>query len=101
MLKRQGAANPQRAPPTLVELLDPAIGAAIADLETTEFHPDPIAGKNFSRIKGVMTSACIKHGNIIERTLLEHLKSRPELTMWSDKQFQVSRHADDIVRPVG
>jgi hypothetical protein len=43
-----------------------------------------------------MGSASIRHGNIIERTILEHLRRRPELTVWNDKVFQVSRNAEDI-----
>ena len=84
------------APPTLLELLDPVIASTIADLHTTKFNPDPIAGPKFSRIASVMGSASIRHGNIIERTLLEHLRRRPELTVWADREFQVSRNAEDI-----
>lgn len=85
------------APPTLVELLDPEIDATIQRLhDNKKFKPDPIAGPQFSRIASVMGSASIRHGNIIEKTLLEHLSRRPELTVWNDKVFQVSRDAEDI-----
>lgn len=85
------------APPTLMELLDPEIEATIQRLQDNKkFKPDPIAGPKFSRIASVMGSASIRHGIIIERTLLELLGRRPELTVWTDAKFQVSRNAEDI-----
>src|ERR1700730_6353029 len=84
-------------PPTLLELLDPEIEATIQRLhDNKKFKTDPIAGPKFSRIASVMGSASIRHGIIIERTLFEHLRRQPELTVWTDAEFQVSRHADDI-----
>ena len=82
--------------PTLLELLDPEIQATIQDLTTTKFGPDPIAGPKFSRIKSVMGSASIRHGHILERTLFELLRRQPELTVWTDGTFQVSRNADGL-----
>jgi hypothetical protein len=64
--------------------------------DNKKFKTDPIAGPKFSRIASVMGSASIRHGNIIERTLLEHLRRRSELTVWADREFQVSRNAEDI-----
>ena len=85
------------APPTLVELLDPEIEATIQRLhDNKKFKTDPIAGPKFSRIASVMGSASIRHGNIIERAILEQLTARPELTVWADAKFQVSRNAEDI-----
>ena len=83
--------------PTLLELLDPEIEATIQRLHDNEFKTDPIAGPKFSRIASVMGSASIRHGNIIERAILEQLlRTRPELTVWTDAEFQVSRNAEDI-----
>jgi hypothetical protein len=45
-----------------------------------------------------MTSSAYKrHGNIIEKAILAQLTARPELTVWSDKKFQVQKAADLIV----
>jgi hypothetical protein len=83
--------------PTLVELLDPVIDATIQRLNGRDFIPDPIAGPHFSRIVSVMSSAYKRHGSIIERAILEHLKGRPELTVWADVAFQIASNADLIV----
>jgi len=82
--------------PTLVELLEPDIDATIQRLNDKIFLPDPIAGPHFSRIVSVMSSAYKRHGYIIERAILEQLKTRPELTVWSDLEFQVPPNADLI-----
>ena len=60
------------------------------------FPPDPIAGPHFSRIVSVMSSAYKRHGYIIERAILEQLKTRPELMVWTDLEFQVPPNADLI-----
>ena len=84
------------APPTLLELLEPEIEATIQRLNNKRFHPDPISGPKFSRIVSVMSSAYKRHGFIIERAILEQLTARPELTVWTDAQFQVPANADLI-----
>ena len=82
--------------PTLVELLEPEIQATIQRLNDKVFNPDPIAGPKFSRIVSVMSSAYKRHGFIIERAILEQLKTRPELTVWTESKFQVPPNADLI-----
>jgi hypothetical protein len=76
--------------------LDPLIDATIQRLNDKVFPPDPIAGPHFSRIVSVMSSAYKRHGYIIERAILEQLKTRPELTVWTDEEFQVHPNADSI-----
>ena len=84
-------------PPTLLELLDKEIEATIQGLNKKKFQPDPIAGRTFSRVVSVTSSAYKRHGNIIEKAILAQLAARPELTVWSDKKFQVLKAADLIV----
>jgi hypothetical protein len=79
---------------TLLELLEPEIEATIRRLHIKKFHPDPIAGRNFSRIVSVTSSAYKRHGNIIEKALLAQLTARPELTVWSVNKFHVPKAAD-------
>ena len=81
---------------SLVELLEPEIEATIQRLNIKKFHPDPISGPKFSRIVSVMSSAYKRHGLILERAILEQLKTRPELTVWTDEEFQVPPNADLI-----
>ena len=42
------------------------------------------------------SSAYKRHGLILERAILEQLKTRPELTVWTDEEFQVPPNADLI-----
>jgi hypothetical protein len=82
--------------PSLVELLEPVIDATIQRLNAKVFPPDPIAGPHFSRIVSVMSSAYKRHGYILERAILEQLKTRAGLTVWTDEEFQVPPNADLI-----
>ena len=83
--------------PTLLELLEPEIEATIQRLGEKKFTPDPIAGPKFSRIASVMSSATKRHGYILEAAIVERLKAQPELTVWTDAEFQVARNADLLV----
>ncbi|WP_152455146.1 hypothetical protein [Roseivivax sp. THAF40] len=61
------------------------------------FKPDPIAGEHFSKIVSVMSSAYKRHGYILERALLEQLKTNDSFEVWEDRLFQVPGTADHIV----
>jgi hypothetical protein len=89
-------ARPVEARRTLVELLDPIIDATIQRLNNKNFPPDPIAGPHFSRIVSVMSSAYKRHGYILQRAILEQLRTQSELTVWEEPLFQVSQNADGI-----
>ena len=78
------------------DVLDPLIEATIERLNRKRFSPDPIAGAHFSRIVSIMSSAYKRHGHIIERAILEQLKTCPRLTVWTDPVFQVPANADLI-----
>lgn len=81
----------------LVEFLKPEIDATVKRLESKKFQPDPIAGEHFSRIVSVMSSAYKRHGFIIERAILEKLRSNSNFDVWEDRAFQVATTADHIV----
>ncbi len=83
--------------PTLLELLKPAIEATIQRLSEKQFKPDPIAGPTFSRVASVMSSATKRHGYILEKAIVERLKAQPNLTAWTDAEFQLPRNADLLV----
>jgi hypothetical protein len=72
----------------------PEIEATITRLAKKKFEPDPIAGRHFSRIVSVMSSAYKRHGNIIEKAILNQLAKCPRLEVWHDPLFQVSPSAD-------
>lgn len=81
----------------LLEILRPEIDATIERLSTRKFTPDPIAGRHFSKVVSVMSSAYKRHGYILERAILEQLKLCPQFDAWEDMTFQVTSTADHIV----
>lgn len=81
----------------VIDILKPEIENTIRSLDKKEFDPDPIAGKHFSKITSVMSSAYKRHGYILERTILEALKQNPRYVVWDDPVFQVGPAVDHIV----
>src|SRR5215213_8197514 len=80
--------------PSIRVLLDPLVEATINRLNRKRFQPDPIAGEHFSRIVSIMSSAYKRHGHILERAILEQLKTCPDLQVWNDPVFQIPANAD-------
>lgn len=81
---------------SVVDTLSPLIEATIARLNRKRFLPDPIAGEHFSRIVSIVSSAYKRHGHILERAILEQLKTCPDLQVWNDPTFQIPANADLI-----
>lgn len=82
---------------TLEEILAPHIDRTIQALKRKKFTDDPISGKYYSRIVSLLSSACKRHGFILERAILEQLRTCPRFEVWEDKAFQVTPTADHIV----
>jgi hypothetical protein len=82
---------------TVLDLVKDEVEKTIQSLDAKNFVPDPIAGKHFSKITSVMSSAYKRHGFIIERALLEALKLCPHFEVWRDQVFQVPSSVDHIV----
>jgi hypothetical protein len=81
----------------LIKKLEPVIDKTIQKLKTKKFKRDPIAGEHFSKIVSVMSSAYKRHGFILERAILEQLKTNPNFEVWEDRSFQVPTIADHLV----
>ena len=81
----------------LVDLLKPDIKLTIKKLQAKKFKLDPLAGKKYSKVVSVLSSAYKRHGFILERAILEQLKTNPDLIVWEDRAFQVDQTADHIV----
>jgi hypothetical protein len=81
----------------VLDLLTGEIEKTIQRLDAKQFTPDPIAGKHFSKIASVMSSAYKRHGYILERAVLEALKLCPHFEVWRDDQFHVPPAVDHIV----
>lgn len=82
---------------TLVKLLKPDVDLTIEKLANKKFKLDPLAGKKYSRVVSVLSSSYKRHGFILERAILEQLKTDPNLVVWEDRAFQVDQAADLIV----
>ena len=76
---------------SLEEILAPQIDLTIEGLKRKRFTADPISGKYYSKITSLISSACKRHGYILERAILEQLK------VWEDKVFHVTDTAEHIV----
>jgi hypothetical protein len=74
--------------------MEPEIEATINRLNSVNFSPDPIAGRHFSRIVSVMSSAYKRHGFILEKAILHQLKKCSRFVVWDDHEFQVPANAD-------
>ena len=81
----------------LIEIMDPIIEVTVEKLKNKKFKSDPIAGEHFSKIVSVMSSAYKRHGFIIERAILERLKTNTNFEVWEDRSFNVPSIADHLV----
>jgi hypothetical protein len=81
----------------VLDLLKDEIEKTIQRLDAKQFTPDPIAGKHFSKITSILSSAYKRHGYILERAILEALKLCPDFVVWRDDNFQVPEVVDHIV----
>ena len=82
---------------TVLDLLTGEIEKTIQRLDAKQFTPDPIAGKNLSRITSVTSSAYKRHGYILESAILEALKLCPHFEVWPDDKFHVPPAVHHIV----
>ena len=54
---------------------------------------ESIAGEHFSKIVSLMSGA-YRHGLILEKAILEQLKTNPNFEVWEELNFLVSQAAD-------
>lgn len=83
---------------TLLERLRPPIDDTIENLRGTTFREDPIAGRKYSRATSIISSAYKRHGQILERALLERLKDCARLQVWREDDFKLSHESLKEVR---
>lgn len=82
---------------TVLDAVREEVERTIHALDRKRFDPDPIAGPHFSKITSVMSSAYKRHGYILERSILEALRTCPHFEVWRDEAFQVPSAVDHIV----
>ena len=81
----------------LPETLKGEIDRTIESLSRKKFAADPIAGRHFSKIVSLMSSAYKRHGFIIERALLDTLQQYDRFIAWDNREFSVPVAADSAV----
>ena len=54
----------------VLNLVKDEVEKTIQRLNTKQFTPDPIAGRHFSKITSILSSAYKRHGYILEHALL-------------------------------
>jgi hypothetical protein len=81
----------------VLDLVKDEVEGTIQRLDAKQFIPDPIAGKHFSKITSILSSAYKRHGYILERAILEALKLCPRFEVWRDDEFHVPPAVDHIV----
>lgn len=79
-----------------METVKPVVDKTIYDLSRTKFRPDPIGGPRYSRMTSIISSAYKRHGQILERALIERLKESNRLEVWSEKTFAISAAAHNL-----
>lgn len=80
----------------LLETLRPLVDATIARLGSREFTCDPLMGEEHSRITSIVSSAYKRHGNILEKAILEGLKLFDKFEVWHDPRLPISRAAEAL-----
>jgi hypothetical protein len=79
-----------------METVKPVVDKTIFELSRTKFRPDPIGGLRYSRMTSIVSSAYKRHGQIIERALIERLKESNRFQVWSEKTFSISAAAHNL-----
>jgi hypothetical protein len=92
---------------TLEEILAPQIDLTIDGLNRKRFTPDPISGKHYSKITSVISSACKRHGFILERAI-RALSANLSAPKWWVGDYPISvahrmrsKKIHDLAIPIG
>src|SRR5262249_48225911 len=81
----------------MVKKLGPVIDRTIASLKQKEFHADPIAGRDASKITSIVSSAYKRHGNILEHAIRERLSECRRFIVWHEPHFHLPAEAEGYV----
>jgi hypothetical protein len=78
---------------SLLERIAPYCSEAIKIICQKTFDPNPLLTAEQTRLAGLINSATLRHGILIEKTILECLKDREDLIVWCEPHFRLS-HGD-------
>lgn len=77
----------------VLERLRPFIDETIEKLGEASFREDPIAGRKYSRVTSIMSSAYKRHAQVLDRAILESLKECSRLKVWREDDFRLSHES--------
>ena len=80
--------------------MGPVVDATIERLAAATFCCDPLMGDELSRITSVVSSAYKRHGQILETSILECLRSFDKFEVWNDPALPICRAADALAAPL-
>lgn len=78
----------------------PVVDATVDRLAAAKFCCDPLMGDELSRVTSVVSSAYKRHGQILETSILECLRSYDKFEVWNDPALAICRAADALAAPL-
>jgi len=85
---------------SILQTLRPVVDKTIASLAEKKFKFDPIVDKKISRISSLVGSSQKRHGYIIERAIIEAVKTLPNFTVWSEPEFKISHRVNGMISSI-
>lgn len=77
-----------------VQRLRPLVDATVEGLSKTKFREDPIGGRRYSRATSIISSAYKRHGQILEKAILERLSDCSRFEVWREDAFKLSTKSE-------
>jgi hypothetical protein len=73
------------------------VNASANGLSKVKFTEDPLIPGHYSQITSIVSSAQKRHGSILEQAILQRLKQKTDLKVWSEQAFKVSQSAETLI----
>ena len=81
---------------SLLDTMGPLVDATIDRLSKKAFCCDPLMGEEYSRITSIVSSAYKRHGQILEASILNCLKSYDRFSVWNDPKLHIPQAAEAL-----
>jgi len=80
----------------VIDILRPVVDASILRLSNKKFTVDPLMGEELSRTTSVVSSVYKRHGQILERAILEALNQHDRFTVWNNRALSIPLAAEAL-----
>ncbi|WP_439501619.1 hypothetical protein [Aminobacter ciceronei] len=98
MLSRPASTSVAPETSDYLDRLRPLVDDTIEKLGNASFREDPIAGRKYSRVTSIISSAYKRHGAILDQALLERLKDCARFRVWTEHEFKLSHESLEHTR---